>query len=146
MRGPRLDLACLLALVLLTTHAPPGHAQDTAIAIVVGERAKVRTLSRDDLAALFLGMAAGRDTLAGVLPADSDDPAVREAFYQMLLGRSRNQMRAYWSRMVFTGQGRPPPLLSADELASRLGTEPNWLGYVRLGQRPAGTRTLFVLP
>ena len=113
--------------------------QGPAIAIVVSERSSIRNLSQDDIAAAFMGM-----SVQNLAPIDSDDAALREAFYQQLLGRSRNQMRAYWSRMVFTGQGRPPPVLNPDELGRVSNV--NWLSYVRSDQKPPKTRVLLVLP
>lgn len=138
MRFLRLPIL-VIGLIACGMPAQAVMGQGPAIAIVVSERSAIRSLSQEDIAAAFLGM-----SVQNLAPIDSDDVSLREAFYQQLLGRSRNQMRAYWSRMVFTGQGRPPPVLNSDELGRVSNV--NWLGYVRSDQKPAKTRVLLVLP
>lgn len=135
----------LLCIALLMGYAHAG-SEEVGVAVIVTERSALKALSQADVAAAFLGMVAGRDRIQSIQPADSDDPVLREAFYQLLLGRSRNQMRAYWSRMVFTGQGKPPPMLSSEEVARDLMEQPNMIAYVRADQKIAGTRIVLRLP
>lgn len=121
--------------------------EGNGVILIASDRAALRTLARDEAASLFLGMSAGRGAIQGVMPVDSEDSELRELFYQILLGRSRNQMRAYWSRMVFTGQGKPPRSLPPEELGRELALRPDLVAYLRSDQKlPPGTRTLLVLP
>lgn len=36
-------------------------------------------------------------------------------FNEAVVGKNENKMRAYWSRMVFSGKGSPPPTLDDDQ-------------------------------
>lgn len=139
-----------LALLLLAVCCgnPAAWARESSgVILIVSERAAVKALGRDEVASLFLGMSAGRSAIQGVTPVDSDDSELRELFYQTLLGRSRNQMRAYWSRMVFTGQGKPPRSLPPENIVRELAQRPDLVAYLRGDQKPPpGTRTLLVLP
>lgn len=40
-------------------------------------------------------------------------------------------MKAYWSKMIFTGRGQPPPIVDDDEaVKARLARQPNAIGYI----------------
>jgi len=118
---------------------------ETAVAVVVSERSPIRSLSIQEVTAIFMGTtgsAGGRD----IRPVDSADAELREIFYQLLVGRNRNQIRAYWSRMVFTGQGAPPAILDREKLLRSLTIDEQLIAYVRSDEVIPGTRTLFRLP
>ena len=138
----------LLLLIAFELGASPGaHAgNQDGLAVIVSERSLVQTISQEEVASAFLGMAAAREQLRDLQPVDSEDPDLREHFYQQLLGRSRNQIRAYWSRMVFTGQGRPPPTMSRDQVQRDLAANPKAIVYVRADEKIPGTRILLRLP
>lgn len=79
---------------------------------------RVASLGRGEVGALFLRTRSTLDDGTPVTVIDALDDALRDAFYLQVLGRSPVQMHAYWSRMVFSGGGRPPARL---DLASALG-------------------------
>jgi hypothetical protein len=104
-----------------------------------------RSVGRGELSALYLRT---RRTLADGTPVqvhDAQDPALREAFQLALLGRSPVQMHAYWSRMVFSGAGRPPPQLDTAALLAQLRADSTALGYLPAGADLRGLRVLLTL-
>lgn len=62
----------------------------------------------------------------GTLPVDhSERAALRDAFYTKVTSKSPAQIKAYWSKIVFTGKGQPPrKCLIARPLGSWLPTIP----------------------
>ena len=48
-----------------------------------------------------------------------------------LAGRSPAQVKAFWAKLIFTGRGRPPAVVSdREELIDRLIADPNAIGYI----------------
>jgi len=37
--------------------------------------------------------------------------AIRDDFYKKIVGKSKSQVKAYWSKRIFTGKGTPPKAL-----------------------------------
>jgi len=58
-------------------------------------------------------------------PVDVADEVVRDAFYRGVADMSAVRVNAYWARLVFSAQGRPPRKLPIDKakmlVASQLG-------------------------
>ena len=40
---------------------------------------------------------------------------VRDAFNMNILGKSESQYSAFWSKLVFTGRGTPPEMISSED-------------------------------
>ncbi|MCH8537909.1 MAG: phosphate ABC transporter substrate-binding protein [Alkalimonas sp.] len=90
------------------------------------------SVDQSELNRLFLGRGnsfsdGGRATpmnLAEGIPA-------RDSFDNKVLNRSSAQLKAYWSRLVFTGKGTPPPEhANAAAMIAAVAAEPTAIGYV----------------
>lgn len=70
----------------------------------------------------------------------------REGFYKSLTGLSLAQVNSYWSRLMFSGESRPPQEL-ADEAAmlDMVKRNPNALAWVPHEPTDKQVRTLLVL-
>ena len=54
-----------------------------------------------------------------------------EEFYSDVIRRTDTDMKAYWSRVIFTGQGYPPIQESDNEAVKDLvAKNPNCIGYI----------------
>lgn len=61
---------------------------------------------------------------------ESETKSVGE-FNEKLLNKSASQLKAYWSKQLFTGKGTPPKEVSNDdEVIKLVSTNPNLIGYV----------------
>lgn len=88
-------------------------------------------LTPDQILKIFMGKVTRLPNGVMVKPIDQPDGLVREAFYLTLTGKSSAQIKTYWSRQMFTGQGQPPiEAASAEELVKLVGKNPNLIGYV----------------
>ena len=57
--------------------------------------------------------------------------ASRGEFEQKVLHKSSSQIKAYWSKLIFTGKGTPPKALASEqEVVSFVASTPNAIGYV----------------
>ena len=52
-------------------------------------------------------------------------------FYAKVTGKNSNQLKVYWSKLVFTGSGQPPKEAeSTQDMVNLVSKNPNLLGYV----------------
>lgn len=135
---PVRTVAVLLALVALlgagpdpALPAPPTAAADTVVVVVSADN-PARELSSVRLADLYLGRV---DRFPDGRRADPIDQSpgseAREAFYDAFLGRSPAEVKAHWSRLVFTGRGRPPrDVPDGEAMKAAVAGDPSAIGYL----------------
>ncbi|HLO93975.1 MAG TPA: phosphate ABC transporter substrate-binding protein, partial [Burkholderiaceae bacterium] len=64
-------------------------------------------------------------------------------FYAQVAGRSEAQIKAYWSRMVFTGKGAPPQEVGDGAAVKKLlANNPNLVGYIDAAQVDGSVKVL----
>ena len=83
-------------------------AEDDVV-VVVSRESSVTALTRDQIADLFLGRLSRFP--GGVKAAPIDQPEgspVRNSFYADFAAKSPAQVKAHWSKIIFTGRGQPP--------------------------------------
>jgi ABC-type phosphate transport system substrate-binding protein len=130
-------LVLALALMLaLTTPPAPGYATPPAdtdtVVVVVSAASAVTEISRLHLADLYMGRTTRYPNGSPAVPIDQRTGSpVRAAFSATYLGRSEAQMKAHWSRIIFTGRGRPPTEASSDDAVRDLiAGDPRAIGYI----------------
>src|SRR5438067_2101641 len=97
----------LIATTLLVLAAHAACAAD--LVVVVSARSQVTALRPDQVAAIFLGQAPRFPDGAEAVPLDQPlGSPLRDAFYARVTGKTPTLLKAYWSKMVFTGRGQPP--------------------------------------
>lgn len=104
------------------------------VAVIV-HPSNAATLSQDDINKIFTGRAKNFTDGKAAEPVNlAEAVAVRADFDQKALGRSSSQMKAYWSKLVFTGKGTPPKeLASEQEVLDAVAKNPAAIGYVSAG-------------
>jgi ABC-type phosphate transport system substrate-binding protein len=102
------------------------------VVVVVSAKSPVGTLSKAQVEDLFLGKTFRFPDGAPAVAIDqAEGSAVRDEFYNKVVGKSAAQIKAYWSKIIFTGRGQPPPSVSNTiELMKRLSVNPAAIGYI----------------
>jgi hypothetical protein len=73
--------------------------------------------------------------------------ALRDAFYRRVADRSPALMKAYWSKMVFTGRGQPPRELHNSAAVRRMVADnPAMIGYIDRAALDASVKELEMRP
>ena len=63
-----------------------------------------------------------------------------------LLGKSPAQMRAYWSKIIFTGRGLPPrEIASGQMMKKKVAGNPSFVGYLSKEMRDSSVKTVMVV-
>ena len=101
------------------------------IAVVVNP-ANANAVSADDLNRLFLGRASSFADGSKATPLNqAEGQAARDEFDNKVLSRSSAQLKAYWSKLVFTGKGTPPKELSDDAaVKAAVAADASAIGYI----------------
>ncbi len=124
----RLGLAPMLTLVLALWQAG-AHAQ--GVVLVSAHAGGIAEVDRETASQLYLGRRTTLPDGRGVRLLDLPAGAERDLFYQRLTGKNPSQIRAYWSRMVFTGRAHPPhEAADAADALGRVLADPNALAYL----------------
>lgn len=103
----------------------------TEVAIVVNQ-ANTANPDVEEVAKIYLGKTKTFADGSPVLPLNlSEGNAEREAFTNTILGRTSSQLKAYWSKLVFTGKGSPPKELASDaDVIAAIKSDRTAIGYV----------------
>lgn len=101
---------------------PPAMAND----IVVVMSSNAVPLTKDQVAAIYLGRS---NALKPIDMPESNE--LREMFYKRVTDRDPAQVKALWSRLIFTGQGQPPKELpDAAAVKKAVAANPKLVGYI----------------
>lgn len=130
------------ALVLATTPAFAG------IAVIVSAKSPAGALDKATAASLYLGkttaLPGGGSAKLYDLP---DSNPARERFYQAVAGKSASQVKAVWSRLVFSGRALPPRELANDAaVVKAVAADPTAVGYVDESALDGSVKAVVKLP
>ena len=108
-----------------------GAIADDVVA-VVSSRSAVTALSANQVADIFLGKANRYPDGGQAVPIDqAEGSAARNEFYAKITGKSAAQMKAHWSKIIFTGRGRPPKEVANSIEAKKLVADDiRAIGYI----------------
>jgi ABC-type phosphate transport system substrate-binding protein len=117
-----------LASLLLWT----GAAGAAELVVIVSARNPVTALRPEQVAEIFLAQTGrfpgGEQAVALDLPVGSP---LRDEFYDRMAAKSPALMKAYWTKMVFTGRGQPPRELASSAAVRRMVADnPAMIGYI----------------
>ena len=102
------------------------------VVAVVSAKSPVNSLSKQQLVDIFLGRTARFPDGSPAVPLDQAEGAtLRKEFYLLFTGKSAAQLKAHWSKIIFTGRGQPPKVAAdSAEIVKLLARNPNYIGYI----------------
>lgn len=134
-------LAVPLFQLLLATAS---HAD---IVVIVSNKNPTENLNATQVERLFLGKSSSFPDGGTALPVDQPKGAERDQFYLKATGKTASQLKAYWSKMLFTGAGQPPQEIeSAHDVVDLVAKNPNVLGYVEKSAVNSSVKVVYTLP
>lgn len=123
----RIEMWALSAVLCFTAGAAMAE-----VVVVVSAKSAVTVLSDGQVTDIFLGKASRFPNGELAVPIDqTEGSAERNRFYLEFAGKSPAQVKAHWSKIIFTGKGQPPKELSRDqEIKTLVASSPNYIGYI----------------
>ncbi|MGZ3181339.1 MAG: phosphate ABC transporter substrate-binding protein [Telluria sp.] len=119
-------------LALAATLLASLHAGARDLVVVVSTRSPVTSMRAEQVADIFLGQVGhfpdGTEAVALDQPVGSP---LRDEFYARVAARTPPLMKAYWTKMIFTGRGQPPREAPNSATVRRMVAEnPALIGYI----------------
>jgi ABC-type phosphate transport system substrate-binding protein len=102
------------------------------VVVIVSAKSPIKSLTPEQTTKIFLGKVVTFPNGLAALPIDQPEGSeIRDEFYSKVTRKNSSQLTAYWAKIIFTGDGRPPMLL-ADSLAVRkaIAKNANAIGYI----------------
>jgi ABC-type phosphate transport system substrate-binding protein len=121
-----LTLPLLLAISTVTASA---HAD---VVVIVSAKSPITSLTAEQTARIFLGKASNFPDDGDAVPIDqAEGSAIRDEFYSKVVHKNSSQLSAYWAKVIFTGDGRPPEKLESNVAVRKaVAKNPNFIGYI----------------
>lgn len=108
------------------------HAASPEVVVIVSNKNPLSTLRTEQVADLFLGQSGNFPDGAEAVPIDQAvGSSIRDAFYAKVTGKSPSLMKAYWSKLIFTGRALPPKEVPDSMTMKKMVAEnPHLIGYI----------------
>lgn len=134
-----------LAVVLLLAGVQVVRAE---IAIITHPGVKEIGLSREKVADIYLGKKKTYTNGARIEPVDqSPDTPVRDKFYRAVVRMSDSEVNRYWSKLKFTGKGKPPRVIMGDEAVKNwVASNPGAIGYIDGKYLDKSVKVVLIIP
>ncbi|MBC7685054.1 MAG: phosphate ABC transporter substrate-binding protein [Bdellovibrionales bacterium] len=139
------SLRCLTAALLSASLCQLASAGD--LVVIVSSRSSVSALRQEQVADIFLGQIAKFPSGADVVALDQEvGSADRDEFYNKVAAKTRPLVKAYWTKMIFTGRGQPPKEVgSSAAIRKMVADNPNLIGYIDKSALDLSVRTVLVV-
>jgi len=132
----------LAALLLAAPARLPGAGPH--LVIVVNADSGVFQVTREEVRNIFLGRQKRLSSGLPAVPVEQQYPAsVRERFYRLLVDKDLAEISAYWARLFFTGQARPPmEEPSAEDVLKVITRNRGAIGLMEAGRTSSRVRVV----
>jgi ABC-type phosphate transport system substrate-binding protein len=109
------------------------------VVVVVNPKAAEASMTKDQVAQFFLGKS------SAMSPVDQPESApVRAEFYKKVTDKDASQVKALWSKLVFTGKATMPKE-AADSAAVKkmVASDPKAIGYIEKSAVDASVKVIY---
>lgn len=116
---------------LLTLSLMFSASAFSGVAVIV-HPSNASTLGENEISRIFLGKMKSFPGAGPAVPINQvEGVGARGEFEAALLKKSASQIKAYWSKLVFTGKGTPPKEVGSDaEVIALIKSNPSLIGYI----------------
>lgn len=117
------------------------------IAVIVNPDTGVSSLSESEVKKLFLGKKKKFPNGSSAIPVDQrEGSSVNSTFSSKVLGKSDSQLKAYWSKLIFSGKGTPPRSLDSDSaVKSFVAGNKGAIGYISSGSVDGSVKSVLTI-
>lgn len=120
------------------------HAASAGVAVIGNSDLSVDSIAAAEVADIFLGKTTKLAGTPLTVIEHKDGDNVKEEFYNRVVGKSPSQLKAYWAKLVFTGEGVPPKEYAGDRaVMERVSATPGGIGYVSDTSVNSSVKVLF---
>ncbi len=112
------------------------------LVVVVNAKNSAGAMNAEQVSQFFLG------TSTSLKPIDQTDGSpIRAEFYKKVADKEPSQVKAIWSKLVFTGKGKPPKeLASSADVKKAIEADPNAIGYIEKSAVDSSVKVVLTVP
>jgi len=109
------------------------------VVVVVNPKAAEASMTKDQVAQFFLGKS------SAMTPVDQPDSApVRAEFYKKVTDKDASQVKALWSKLVFTGKATMPKEVGDSAAVKKaVAADPKAIGYIEKSAVDASVKVIY---
>ncbi|HEX7641912.1 MAG TPA: hypothetical protein VF798_04500 [Burkholderiaceae bacterium] len=135
----RMTLRLCIVFAGLCMANMPARAE---LVVVVNPKSSAAAMNAEQVAQFFLG------TSTAMKPIDqADGSAIRTEFYKKVADKEPSQVKAIWSKLVFTGKGKPPKELgSSADVKKAIEADPSAIGYIEKSAVDSSVKVVLTVP
>ena len=113
----------------MSTVATSAHAD---VVVIVSAKSHLTSLTAEQTARIFLGKVSNFPDDGDAIPVDqAEGSPIRDEFYSKVVHKNSSQLSAYWAKIIFTGDGRPPEKLESNVAVRKaVAKNPSVIGYI----------------
>ena len=135
----------LLVSSLLTLGSLLVRAEEPLV-IIVHPESGVTCLTLEEATNLFMGRQKCLAPGLLALPVDQMQPEIRARFYRLLVNKAVPEVSAYWARLCFSGQARPPrQARTSEEVIALVAANKSAIGFVEQDKLDPRVRGILIL-
>jgi ABC-type phosphate transport system substrate-binding protein len=143
MRTPILRNLTAIVLAGAALH----NAAAGELVVIVSSKSPISALRQEQVADIFLGQIA---SFPGGLEAIALDQSIgspeRDEFYSKVASKTRPLVKAYWTKMIFTGRGQPPREIGGSAAVRKMVADnPSLIGYIDKSALDASVKTVLLV-
>ena len=117
------------------------HAMAQEIAVIVYPDLDASALNREQIAQIFTG----KSNILTPYDQSESSPA-RAHFYKAITGRTVDQVKAMWSKLVFSGRGRfPEELINSKAVKRTIASDPKGIGFIEKSEIDDTVKVVLIL-
>lgn len=111
---------------------------------VIGNPSNSDSLSASDVSRIFLGKSKKFPSGAKATPINlPDGDPTRDSFNSTVLKKDAGQLKAYWSKLIFTGKAKPPKNASSSaDAKAKVAADANAISYIPADQVDGSVKVL----
>ena len=123
-------------------------AAQAAVAIVAHPSNSVSGIRADDAQRIFLGKSGEFANGRRAAPVDqTPGTASRTKFMKTVIQKSEDELKGYWSKLMFSGKGQPPREVGDDAAVKAwVASNPDAIGYIDGKFVDGSVKVLFIIP
>jgi ABC-type phosphate transport system substrate-binding protein len=123
---------------MLTVGANVARAD---VVVVVSAKSSTTTMTADEISQIYLGKS------KSMKPVETSGSPIRSQFYSKVAGKDEAQVKAIWSKLVFTGKATAPKELpSSAEVVKAVAADPDAIGYIEKSAVDSSVKIVYTVP
>lgn len=130
--------------LLITLMALCINSANAELWVITNQQSNVSTLTPQQVSDVYLGRLLGNNTPLQPIEINSDE--LRRRFYFALTGKPLVKIDAYWARLQFAGQQKPPRRLAdQSSVIKSISLNQDQIGFIEANSLPSNSGVKVVL-